>query len=391
MIHTRKVFGVAALAATLGLLFSCGGGGGGGASGIGGGGGQGTAHVLLTDDPAVSVNGHTFDQVNVTFREIAFEDANGAVSPFQTVALSGPTNLLALANSNDWAGAFSLAAGTYRAVLVKLDPAGTLHELGASAGTTISLAVDAGPNGIARIPFVPALVVDPAVVAIAVLDWRVGGRHGNPGALRFDPATGTYTLDASGLVGFSPPRGTPLPVRAVPLRIDEIGPGPDEFYARLLVHHTALRIRVDTSGATIEDENGNPIALSQLAAGDRVIAAGSVNDRADLVATSVHKLPPPGPHHHNHAFALGVITSVDASAETFVIDTPNMGPVPVHWSANTRFFSVAPPPGPGLPPAVTPRGAPGASDIGKHAGAGGTRATIGGVPGIEAIRAAIEQ
>ncbi len=386
-----RAFGAAALAALFAACAVAGCGGGGSGSGAGGSGSAGTAHVLLTDDPVVSVNGTLIDEVNVEIAEIAFEDTNGNRTPFQLTNSAGQTtNLLALTNSNDWIGSLSVPRGLYRAIVLRVNPANaSVHERGAASNAPLRVNA-VGPNAdLLVVRLTPPLPVGAGTVLV-VIDWMLGGAHNNPGTLVWDAASSTYVLNGV-FRAFVPPRGVPIPVRAVLLRVDQVDAAAQSIYGQFRPR-SATRIRVGASGATLRDVQGNTIALTDIRAGDFILAGGAIDDRADLIATVITKVPAPGqPPHHGHAFALGVIRSVDTAAQVFVLDTPHRGPVPVRWTAGTQFFSVARPQ-PGQPPAAPQlRGAPDAADVGKHAGAGGGIAQVNGVPGIDALRVFIER
>src|SRR5437868_857127 len=97
-LHGKRIWATAAVFAVVAGLTAC--GGAGSTSGTTGGtaAGTGKASVLLTDNPAVTVNNIVMSEVNVEIVAVsARQVGGGTIGPFSLTS-TGPVNLLSLAN-----------------------------------------------------------------------------------------------------------------------------------------------------------------------------------------------------------------------------------------------------------------------------------------------------
>jgi hypothetical protein len=393
LLGARLALALAAVAA-IGISTGC--GGGAASSGP-----DGSASVLLTDAPMITVNGRHFTQLNVdiTAFEASIPGTRSFTSvPFTTVAAVTTVNILDLNNDQEWLAYASLPPGDYDAFRITIDPA-SANLVEAGTGTVQPLTVTS-PTGELVFRIRPPLRIDPARSTLFVIDWKADR------SVSYDAASGEYRLAGVFETRAIAAQTVPVPFRALPGVLTTIDLGSGELRLRLERHSAAsYLVRTNPTGntpAALVDAQGNAIALTDLSAGDRVIVSGTVDGNLDVDATRVMQLPasfpgggsghggnagqpsPGGRHHgpgagnggghnggghnggHNGGgnpgggggntpsapaagaavFAMGVVHALDTSANTFEVSMPYLGAVRVLYDdATTQIIdaTVRPP------------------------------------------------
>ncbi len=140
------------------------------------------------------------------------------------------------------------------------------------------------------IEMAPALVVDPAAVALVVVDWRHAAGNGPPGALTFDGDE--YVLDGRPRAVARSHSTLPVAIQNAVGRVVAVA-GSGLWYSPDTRSSGLTWIDTAAMPALITEPRGALLAVSDLRPGDLIRVRGTMDDRADLLATAVTRVTPP--------------------------------------------------------------------------------------------------
>ena len=233
----------------------------------------------LSSAPFWTANQRSFSEVSVEITRLSARAVGSSEFvdiPLLVTALT--VNLLDLNNDLSWLPLGSFSPGEYDAIRLSIDAStARLIEQGTGAVEPLQMA---DPDGAVTYLFHPSLRVDAAPNAILVA-WL-------PEApISFDQSTNTYLLEST-ITAF-PINSETLPVtfQALPSRVASV----DVAAGTLRVSFqplSAVQSLVHTSATTIvRNSRGNPLSLSDFAAGDLVIVRGTLDGNADFHANQL--------------------------------------------------------------------------------------------------------